>query len=680
MKSLFTNWGKKSMAKFFNAKLNLPLFKSNLKKYRVMMIITGLLLFVVFPLPVFMYHYTQSGNYLFWYTFDFPKSRLLLTYVTTGLLIFITFMFYRYLFDKDATDMYHSLPIKRGDLFFTLFMNSFAFVMIPFVANYLLGNILAAVALGSFDWNHAILLLIRLVAIFFAILALPILVIINTGTITDAVLYTAILLVAPFLAYNSIGSFYAGMVPGFPMVSEFEILGLLSPISGLYYAQQEVFVRYDGNLYASYWLILSFIITCLSINIYSKRLSESSGTPFSNQLFFPIIASMLTIIVFIYFISFRHDVYSQYEKFISFKNLTIPLISAFVFYLVLNIIKDRSTKNIFKSLVNFGSITVIVLVICSLIYFTKGFGFSNRYPDAASVDRIEITMNGFDPYAPLEFRDTTSITDPESIERFIEFHKDIIFELEVYETPQRLLESNLVSFTYYNEDSNKMARTFYVSAELFNDITFIREDSNVIKQFNSFLKNEFNTVSIYNDTFTEKVNADIIRDSLVEAYRKDLMAMSLEDRYNNGTVSKYNIISSTVKDTYTDYEGQQVVQITAPHPTQTVIDDRFINTIAVIEEHMAKTAKVPVEPQFNLIDEKSDSEFLTTDGTVKLVQEIFADPNNIPIVENSSLVIDNYKGKLVNTNYNKETYKKAFIRVKDGEMDIFTIFPIMNEE
>lgn len=645
-----------------------------------MMFITGLLLFVVFPLPVFMYHYTQSGNYLFWYTFDFPKSRLLLTYVTTGLLIFIPFMFYRYLFDKDATDMYHSLPIKRGDLFFTLYINSFVFVMVPFIVNYLFGNVLAALALESFDWNYAILLLIRLVAISFAILSLPVLVIINTGTVTDAVLYTAILLAAPFLAYNSIGSFYAGMVPGFPMVNEFEILGLLSPISGIYYAQQEVFVRYDGNLFASYWLILSIVITCISINIYSKRLSESSGTPFSNQLFFPVIASILTIIVFIYFIAFRHDVYSQYEKFISFKNLTIPLLSAFVFYLVLNIIKDRSTKNIYKSLVNFGSITVIVLVICSLIYFTKGFGYSNRYPNAANVDRVEITMNGFDPFAPLEFRDTTSITDKESIERFIEFHKDIIFELAVYETPQRLQESNLVRFTYFNDNTIKMARTFYVSPELFKDITFIKGDSSVIKQFNTFLQNDFNSVSIYNDTFTEKVNADAIRESLVEAYRKDLMSMSLEDRYDNGSISKYNIITTTVKDTYTDYEGQQIVQITAPHANQAVIDDRFTNTIAVIEDHISKSSTVSVEPQFNLIDDKSDSEFLTTDGTVKLVQEIFADPNNIPIVKNDSLVIDDYKGKLVNTNYNKETYKKAFIRIKDGDMEIMTIFPIMNEE
>lgn len=674
------NWGKKNMAKFFNAKLYTPLLKNNIKKHQGIILITGLLLFVVFPLPVFMYHYTQPGNYLFWDTFDFSVSLLLLTFVTAILLLIIPFMFYRYLFDKNATDMYHSMPIKRSDLFFTLFINSFVFIMIPFVINYLLGNLIASFALESFNWSETILLLIRFSAIFFAILSLPILVIVNTGTLTDAVLYTAILLIAPFLAYDSIGSFYAGMVPGFPTVKEFEVIGLLSPLSGLYYAQQSEFARYDANLFASYWLIISFIIICVSINIYSKRSSESSGLPFSNQFFFPIIASILTIIVFIYFIAFRHDVYSQYEKFLSFKNLTIPLLSAFVFYLVLNIIKDRSTKNIYKTVINFFSITVIVLVICSLIFFTKGFGFSNRYPDAANVDAIEITMNGFDPYAPLEFRDTTMITDKENIERFIKFHQDVIFELAVYETPQRLQDSNLVSFTYFNSDSKKMSRNFYVSPHLFKEINFIKGDSNVIKQFNMLLQNEFNSLSIYNDTFTERLNADAIREPLIEAYRQDLMGMTSEDRYTNGTVSKYNIVTSTIKNTYTDYEGEQVVEYIEPHPYQIVIDDRFTNTIDVIETYLSKTSTERVEPKFNLIDNHSTSEFLTTDGTVKLAQEIFADPNNIPILEDDSLNINDYHGKLINTNINQETYKKALIRVKDGDMEIITIFPIMNKE
>ncbi|MEG0415553.1 MAG: hypothetical protein RR565_05400 [Erysipelothrix sp.] len=664
------------MAKFFDAKLNMPLFKYNLNKHKSMILILGLLLFVVFPLPVFMYHFTQSGNYIFSYTFDFQKSRLLLIFVTTALLIVIPFMFYRFLFDKNATDMYHSVPIKRCDLFFTLYMCSFLFVIIPFIINYFIGNILAGIALGSFNWNYTILLLVRLLAIYFAILSIPVIVIINTGTITDAALYTAILFVAPFLAFDSVGSFYSGMVPGFPSVKEYEILGFLSPLSGLFYAQQDNLMRYDGNLFASYWLIFSFIITCLSINIYSKRLSESSGSPFSNQLFFPIIASILTIIVFIYFIAFRHDVYSHYEKFISFKNLTIPFLSAFIFYLVLNIIKDRSTKNFSKSIINFGSITVIVLVICSLIYFTKGFGYSNRFPDTASVDRVEITLNGFDPYAPAEFRKTTTITDKESVEKFISFHQDVIYELAVYETPQALLQSNLVSFTYYNESNKKMSRTFYVSSKLFNEINFIRGDSNVINQFNELLKNEFNTVSIYNDVFTEKVNADSIRIPLVDAYRKDLLSLSSSDRYSNGTTVKYNIITSTFKNSYTDFTGEQVIEYTEPSPSQIVIDDRFTNTITLIEAYLEKVPAKPTESEFKIIDSQSESEFLTTDGTVKRAQDIFVDHNNIPVIDDPTFNVNEYKGKLLNTNFNDKSYKKAFIRVKDGDMEIKSIFPI----
>ena len=337
------------MKKFLDSRINVDLFKFNVRNKKGLILFYTLILSLTFPVVIIVSKLSNS-SYQAEVT-DITSLVIFLSIVFALLLIFTPFLFFNYLNSKKSVDVFHSLSISRNDLYLTYTALSLFFVLLPLTIAYWTGYILSYTLLSiPFDPYH-IFHFGRLIMISIAIMAPSIFVIMNTGTLADSLVYTAILFVAPFIAYAAFQLFAEVNIIGFSSGSA-ESLTYLSPIVGVVGIYEDVLSNVDGHVVASYWFLLGLGMSIISMNIYSNWKSECSEVPFSNKSFFPFVTSLFIGILFIFLLSLN-VIPNPRWIFFSVENLLIPIVFTYALFLVLYFIKDRSIDSIKKASKNY---------------------------------------------------------------------------------------------------------------------------------------------------------------------------------------------------------------------------------------------------------------------------------------------------------------------------------------
>ena len=584
------------MKLLFTSRINFDLIGFHAKRLKAFMTVFTILLLTTFPLPIFINWLNSSATSTL---NPFPQFLVsLLATVTVFISAISPFLFFNYLFSSKSVNIYHSLPVRRRDLYITYLFASLMMVVIPFTITYGLGYILSYILnIIPMSIEH-LFIYARLVIIFAAIMSMTIFVIMNTGTLSDAIIYTVILSIAPYIAYTAVQFFAGRFILGFASGSG-EMLALFSPHIATFHVTNSLGVEYSPTIISSYWLILGIIINAVSIYLYQIRKSEKTEQPFTNRVFFSLITSLFTALLLVGLIAFW-AILTNVNHFLSPFVIILPILLCYVIYVLLNIIKNRSTRNIREITRNYGIVVLVTIVTCAFIFISNGYGFTTRVPNAENVERIKISGS---TVAQLPFGEGSTkdifITSDEGINDFVAFHQSIVDDFEkdasvlsysdIFTEPGQSPYA-LLKFSYNLDNGSQMNREFFVRKDKLDPLFSMMHTSETLIQINPLSRPRFNptAMQIFNNTLTAEHEFTGNFAELGTIYTNDLRNIdSTQDYTQDGGKLEYIVMYQKNAETY-----------------QLNVDQRFPGTLAYLKANTGK--KTDVNLNYFLAKPKTD--------------------------------------------------------------------------
>lgn len=597
------------MRELCKSRINSKYLVFQIKRFRVLIAIFTVLFSATFPIPLFLrkdvgfYDHTMIGFLVF------------LLFVTTIISMIVPFMYFSYLFSKNSVDTYHSLPIRRRDLYITNIVASFFTVLIPFTIAYFSGYLVAFLRFNEvFDTifgTYELFTFIRLSVLILSIIIATTYVIMNIGTLSDAIIYTGLLFVLPFLAFVAIQFFADSYIVGYTFNSV-DILSLISPHFSLFEVTGKVSAVYRSDAIASYWFLVSIVLSAITVTIYNRRPSEKTEEPFTNRYFFTIVTSVFTGIFLVALISLWTS-FSYYEELLSLRNLTIPVIISGITYFILNIIKNRSTKGSIVTLRNFLIVSGVTFAFCYTVVITDGFGYVYRIPSQRSIEQVELNQGYLSdfPYF-LSSGKPMVIKDSKNIETFMTIHRNV---LDAYKEDHSSIalsrrfnnsynfnDYTTFSFSYTLNGGTKVKRSYTVKKALISDLVAITLSKEQIQE-NPFFDPKFSiqNVNFFNGTMTKEYSFKGSYKDLTIHFLKDAQSIDEEDYSTQGNAVRYAI----------KYRGESNQYWSSGY---LVIDDRMTETLAYLNDNLELEDDRPGFTYYAVDSEDVNPDLLTNNG------------------------------------------------------------------
>lgn len=569
------------MNNFLNARIKGPLLKDALRKNRNILFIIIIILGLSLPVPMLLEIYYSSGLGLD----AFDSTNFIVMYTITAILLMITpFLFFNYLTKKRSVDFMHSLPISRSDLFLTYGAASILIVLVPFTIIFWGSQFISYLAYSNtFQWAH-LFMYIRAILMFGALQVPTLLVIMNTGTLSDSVIFTFILFVAPFLAYVAIDDFTSTYLLGFTTLSSTNILLYISPITNFLSPILSQGKNINYEILSFYWIVGAIIIYILSCSSYRNWKSEFAERPFNNDYFYPFVTSLFTAVLFIFLIAaFAYD-YNAPLKFLAPQNLVLPILLSYVFYVILDFIRNRTAKYFMKASKFFIYIIIFSLSVTTILYTTQGFGYAWATPDRAEIETVQVAISkGYDSMGNYG----ATITDKEEIDKVLKIHKELVEKLKSANTFFNQdgispgYTDTSIKLIYSLNDSGNMKRSFKIPPELIPLILGLDDIQSIAKARNPLLQGQSENEAVYDLANKSQLTLnDESLNKLVAIYNEEFSEAVISPQ-TEATI-KYYVNYSDVNNEH--YDGN--------YPYQLAIDSRFTKSIEYLESLPRKAQKL----------------------------------------------------------------------------------------
>lgn len=411
-----------------------------------------------------------------------PTVISAVTVITCGAALVYLFVNFSFLYSRNGSDFFHSLPLKRTKLLASRFFASIVPIFIPTVLTYAaMSGILALdyvegsmrLVLTGFVYNILILIMCTAFTMIFIVCA---------GSIFDLIISFVTFNIGIIIIQFINSTLCQEYLWGYPWEAEYKQLLFSSPF---YYAFVGLFGLLNGETeyvdsYAVFTLKL-ILITLLSLVVafllYKRRKSEKSGVSYAYKFIY-IVCALIIGIVGAYLIG---ALFSDGEINLIFWIFSVVggLLTAVTF----GAINDRGFKTVKKSLV-IGGCSVVCLAVTALSLWSGFFGYSTRIPSAERVKSAAVSFNG----CVVEFADP-----------------DLVFKLHgaIAENGAETEEYEYISVSYSLKNGDSFKRAFYIDYNDYIDtlLEIYRSDENkesIKKRFDSFTENNL-AISVYSD-------------------------------------------------------------------------------------------------------------------------------------------------------------------------------------
>lgn len=669
------------MKELLKARINFDLFKFNLKRNKGLMIVFTLMLSLTFP-AIVLVNAVSKNSYSISIE-DINLFMILISLMLILLLVLTPFIFFNYLNSKKSVDVFHSLSITRNDLFLTFLMLSLFFVIVPLSIAYWGGFILTYFTSGvSFDPYH-VFHYGRLLMISVAIVSTSIFVIMNTGTLSDSLVYTGIILIAPFITYGAYQLFAEVHIIGF-QTANLENLAYLSPLAGIFFIFENMSNSIDGHFIASYWLLLGVVVNAISMNLYKSWKSEYSEVPFSNNMFFPLVTSLFIGILFVFLLSVNFSTDSG-ASFLTIENLLIPFIFTYSIYLILNIIKLRSINTVKKASINYLVLFMAIIILTSTLYYTQGFGYAYRLP--VEEDIISIKLDGSFQGDPFLNSNEFVIKDSDTIKEMLVIHEQIIEYVKkdkniFVEYSNSELKDSLnvygpngefgnLNLTYNLKNNDIMKRSYAIPTEL-QHIFFGLVDNKEFIYNNQPISNKNNNITemieVFDPFFTEQYFFDFNLDD--EDFRKaiehDLLSMDEVSHFQSEDPIEFSLVYRQDSSYDSDFDDYRTYQLN--------IDSRFDETLNFLDKDRIIRTSNYNDSFYEVVKAKDVKNFWVGHGISQtLQQEEYGYYGNDGEIKDVNF--DDYRDKIYDKCLSKETNDIIIIDTLYGRV----VYPIIEE-
>lgn len=391
--------------------------------------------------------------------YDFLSGFSLTVTIIAGIcVVFFNLINFKYLYSKKSSDVFHSLPITRSELFFSRSVAGFLLTLIPVLFGYIsitciaffIPEISATAALPFILINFAYTAMTMSVcAAFSAVFA------VCAGTAFDYML--------SFLGFNGglllcgviMTSVFDNLLMGYSSDNITEILKNVSPIyfciNGLadYLNYESVFSFRDAMFFVRTG-IYTISFTIISVLLYNHRKAEKGGEAYAYKFIY-ILCALIAGFCGAYIIG---STFTDNKYNIAFWIFAaLGGIGSTVAY---GAISDRGFKTFKKSIVL--GISSVAMIGCAVaIVSAGGFGFTDYIPQNSNVKSVIVGYDGND----IEFNDANLS---------IEIHRTIIENKQAvaYDNEANAMKA-YISFHYELKNGNYVNRDFWIERDFFAD-------------------------------------------------------------------------------------------------------------------------------------------------------------------------------------------------------------------
>ncbi len=382
----------------------LPLFRFTLKQYWTTILLFTIIFFFVLPVPVLMTisnRTIHNANDLIRLKDDFATDwveviRYFAIIISASFGIVVSCARFGYLKNKVSIDFYHSLPVKRSQLFLTQLSVGALTLAIPYVFNILftlivlmsnglisellIGNILImswevfvytlftfsiSTLVGMISGLTAVQLTLTLVAIF-----------IVPAVYLASVAFVSIFSENMWLNFYTLPHIFEKLSPPLRLVINSDYLNLLE---------------------SSLLILFSAAMLIGAYAVYMKRKSERAGTP---VVFAPLGEIIKYVLVYLGTLCGGLLFYAMMDDI--FWTVFGMVCGAVLVFMLANTILNKTARAMFKGwkgLCVFGAVSAIAFIML----LTNAFGINTRIPSPKFTSRVSVTLgSGFDG---LEFKD-----------------------------------------------------------------------------------------------------------------------------------------------------------------------------------------------------------------------------------------------------------------------------------
>lgn len=308
----------------------------------------------------------------------------LIAYLIAPIMAFILFSF---LFKRNKSDFYHSIPQKRNAIYFSFALSIAVWVVFELLISMTtaLGGAFLVKAYYIKSLADVLPLLLNLISTAFLLISAVLLGASVTGRLFTSLSVTAMVLVYPRFCCTC---YCAAMI------------GTVSKIDGTHFIPtylsnyNSLFFNYTDIYSFVYTFILALIILIIGAVFFKKRKSQtaerSSSSPRSQTVIRVLISMCFCVpaVCIIFYDIFGYLNFDYYED--NYYQLIIILyIFAFILYFLYEILSTKSTKNILKAVKDIGYVVVANILVFAVLA-GSAFVINSYSPSAEKVESIEI--------------------------------------------------------------------------------------------------------------------------------------------------------------------------------------------------------------------------------------------------------------------------------------------------
>lgn len=411
-----------------NTKYQRLLFYQHRRMLYLLLVVFGfaypLILFI--SQPNWMYenfNHLSAGSETYFPIFQIPFISIIMLFIAAFVVIYVVFS---YTNNKANMDNYLSFPISKENLFLNQFFFSFLLIFIPFAIMWISGwGVGKLLYQPHYSWmlEHAgenytffeMLGQLGMIGLFLPVfLGIAMFALVNTPSLADGALYGMSLHVLPYFIYYSMTLLSERYIWGFNSTAmEESIVGKLRFDSVFFEnLQSENLVSFNFDLSYIVWIGLGLVLVFINMKLFAKRPVESIGTNKVNNWFYPVITNLGTYLLLV--VLLESFVLSSYNN--DFKDYLYPLVAGFIFYFILDMIRNRGLSKIVRMTVIYLSLFALAVGTFFAMDLKVGHWLS-RVETRTNLKSVEIRS-----YTELLFLEPYTVSHNQSGQRYYGNH------------------------------------------------------------------------------------------------------------------------------------------------------------------------------------------------------------------------------------------------------------------
>lgn len=482
----------------------------------------------------------------------------------TGCGLIIVIENFSYLFKRDETDTYLSLPITRKQRFWSQSLAGLAQYMFP----YLIGTVVSIIVFLVFFFmtaslpNHSVGEIVKifieddrikeLITIIFKsyicliltcimFYALCMAVAMCCGRVFEAAAYPIALNIILPLLIAEVSHWIFGNMYG--AKSDYVLQNVLflisSPVGGAFHIIYAL-EKGTGPISAGAWTAFAVgfiaLYTFAAYKFYMRRKAEDVGRPFALKLLFYIVECIMIFGIM------ALQSFNDYKSIVNSTTIT-AIIMSLIFYVMLELVSNRKQKRYIFSVIRFFSALLGSFLILFIASYTNFFGLENYIPSVSSISSATMTLN-----SPLGMEGTNVVfKSDENLELITKAHKKAlkVYRNDDYPRDIKAGQNTSFEFTYKFKWGLTQSREYYYFYSYDETLFQLLTSDEFVDNLYDLEKLTDKPLIIQDATNNESRYCYSNKQDIIKAYLEDTKMMTYEEFYNPDIVCYIKVHSDS---------------------------------------------------------------------------------------------------------------------------------------